>query len=176
MAYEVEGRILEVCNCNVLCPCWIGEDPDNGTCDAALAYHVDKGTVDGVDVSGRTFAVISHIPGNILQGNWKTAVIIDDEIDTGGSLMEAVDALVARGARSIYACATHGIFSPPAIERIEASPLDSVVVTDTMPIDPLTKPERVTVLTVADILAETIHNVFADDSVSAIFGDMNALF
>jgi ribose-phosphate pyrophosphokinase len=51
-----------------------------------------------------------------------------------------------------------------------------VVVTDTVPINPLTKPERVTVLTVADILAETIHNVFADDSVSAIFGDMNALF
>ena len=53
---------------------------------------------------------------------------------------------------------------------------DNVVVTDTVPIDPLTKPERVTVITVADILAETIHNVFADDSVSAIFGDMNALF
>ncbi len=69
-----------------------------------------------------------------------------------------------------------GIFSPPAIERIEESVLDSVVVTDTVPVNPLTKPERVTVLTVADILAETIHNIFADDSVSAIFGDMNALF
>ena len=82
----------------------------------------------------------------------------------------------AAGATKVYACATHAIFSPPAIERIEDSPLDSVVVTDTVPIDPLTKPERVTVLTVADILAETIHNVFSDDSVSAIFGDMNALF
>ena len=71
---------------------------------------------------------------------------------------------------------THGIFSPPAIERIEESVLDSVVVTDTVPIDPLTKPERVTVLTVADILAETIHNVFADDSVSAIFGGDTQLF
>ena len=78
--------------------------------------------------------------------------------------------------KKVYAFATHGIFSAPAIERIEDSPLDSVVVTDTVPIDPLTKPERVTVITVADILAETIHNVFADDSVSAIFGDMNALF
>ena len=45
MAYQLEGRILEVCDCNVLCPCWIGEDPDNGTCDAVVAYHVDKGTV-----------------------------------------------------------------------------------------------------------------------------------
>jgi hypothetical protein len=79
MAYELEGRMLEVCTCNVLCPCWIGEDPDGGTCDAVLAYHVDKGTVDGVDVSGRTFAAISHIPGNILQGDWKMAAFVDDE-------------------------------------------------------------------------------------------------
>jgi hypothetical protein len=79
MAYQLEGRLLEVCDCNVLCPCWIGEDPDGGTCNAVLAYHVDKGTVDGVDVSGRTFAAISHIPGNILQGDWKMAAFVDDE-------------------------------------------------------------------------------------------------
>ena len=79
MAYQLEGRLLEVCNCNVLCPCWIGEDPDNGTCDAALAYHVDKGTVEGVDVSGRTFATIAFIPGNVLQGHWKIVAFVDDE-------------------------------------------------------------------------------------------------
>ena len=78
MAYQLEGRLLEVCNCNVLCPCWIGEDPDNGTCDAVVAYHVDKGTVDGVDVSGHTFASLTYIPGNIFQGNWKTAVFVDE--------------------------------------------------------------------------------------------------
>ncbi len=79
MAYQLEGRLLEVCDCNVLCPCWIGEDPDNGTCDAVVAYHVDKGTVDGVDVSGRTFATIAHLPGNVLQGDWKVAAFVDDE-------------------------------------------------------------------------------------------------
>jgi hypothetical protein len=79
MAYEIEGRMLEVCDCNVLCPCWIGEDPDGGTCDAVLAYHVDKGTADGVDVSGRTFAILLHSPGNLLQGNWKVAAFVDDE-------------------------------------------------------------------------------------------------
>src|SRR4028119_986516 len=78
MAYELEGRILEVCDCNVLCPCWIGEDPDNGTCDAVVAYHIDAGTVDGVDVSGRTFASVAHIPGNIFQGEWKVAAFVDD--------------------------------------------------------------------------------------------------
>ncbi len=69
MAYEVEGRLLEVCDCNVLCPCWIGEDPDNGTCDAVNAWHVDRGTVEGVDVSGRTLVLLPSIPGNILEGS-----------------------------------------------------------------------------------------------------------
>jgi hypothetical protein len=79
MAYEIEGRMLEVCDCNVLCPCWIGEDPDGGTCDAVIAYHIDRGTADGVDVSGRTFAIVFHSPGNLLQGNWKAAAFVDDE-------------------------------------------------------------------------------------------------
>ena len=77
MAYHLEGRLLEVCNCRVLCPCWIGEDPDHGTCDTIVAYHFDKGTIEGVDVSGHTIALIAHVPGNILQGNWKVAVYVD---------------------------------------------------------------------------------------------------
>lgn len=78
MAYHLEGRLLEVCNCRVLCPCWIGEDPDFGTCDTIVAWHFDKGVVDGVDVSGNTIAMIAHVPGNILQGNWKAAVYLSD--------------------------------------------------------------------------------------------------
>lgn len=79
MAYQLEGRLLEVCDCNVLCPCWIGEDADNGTCDTVLAYHIDKGKIDGTDVSGLTLGIAAHIPGNILQGNWKMAVFVDDK-------------------------------------------------------------------------------------------------
>ena len=78
MPYHLEGRLLEVCNCRVLCPCWIGEDPDYKTCDTIVAYHFDKGTVDGVDVTGRTIALLAHVPGNILQGNWTAAVYVDD--------------------------------------------------------------------------------------------------
>jgi hypothetical protein len=78
MAYHLEGRLLEVCDCNVLCPCWIGEDPDNGTCDTIVGWHFDKGTIDGVDVAGATIAMIAHIPGNILQGNWRAAVYLSD--------------------------------------------------------------------------------------------------
>lgn len=79
MAYEIEGQLLEVCPCNVLCPCWVGEDPDgDGTCDSVNAYHIERGQVDGVDVAGRTLAVITHIPGNVLKGNWRVALIVDD--------------------------------------------------------------------------------------------------
>lgn len=78
MAYHLEGRLLEVCDCRVLCPCWIGEDPDNGTCDSVLAYRFDKGTIEGVDVAGRTLALVAHIPGNILQGNIRLAVYLDE--------------------------------------------------------------------------------------------------
>jgi len=78
MAYQLEGDLLEVCDCKVLCPCWIGEDADNGTCDAIVAYHVEKGNVEGTDVSGLTLALMVYIPGNILQGNWKAAVFVDD--------------------------------------------------------------------------------------------------
>jgi hypothetical protein len=56
----------------------VGEDPDFGTCDGVLAWHYDKGTVNGVDVSGRTFVILTHIPGNILQGNWRIVAYIDD--------------------------------------------------------------------------------------------------
>jgi len=80
MGYHLEGRLLEVCNCRVLCPCWIGEDPDFGTCDTIVAWHFDKGVVDGVDVAGHTIAMIAHVPGNILQGNWTAAVYLDDAV------------------------------------------------------------------------------------------------
>tara|TARA_B100000745_G_scaffold65707_2_gene38767 strand:- start:4 stop:606 length:603 start_codon:yes stop_codon:yes gene_type:complete len=79
MAYQLEGSILEVCNCNVLCPCWIGEDPDNGTCDSVLAYHFDSGNIEGVDVTGLTLALVAHIPGNVLNGNFRVVMVVDEK-------------------------------------------------------------------------------------------------
>jgi len=79
MSYHLEGRLLEVCNCNVLCPCWIGENPDNGTCDTIVSWRVDKGTVEGLDVSGLTIAAVAHVPGNILEGNWTAAIFVDEK-------------------------------------------------------------------------------------------------
>ncbi len=80
MAYQLEGRMLEVCTCAVVCPCWVGEDPDGGTCDGVIAWHIDSGTIDGVDVSDRTFAVLTHIPGNVLTpGSWRVVAYVDDK-------------------------------------------------------------------------------------------------
>src|ERR671921_1326021 len=94
------------------------------------------------DRPAHNVAQITNIIGNV---DGKCAVMTDDMIDTAGTLVAGAEFLKQHGAKKVYACATHGIFSPPAIERIEASALDSVVVPDTVPIDPLTKPERVTV-------------------------------
>ncbi|NIE64251.1 DUF1326 domain-containing protein [Burkholderia sp. Ax-1719] len=78
MSYHLEGRLLEVCNCRVLCPCWIGEDPDFGTCQSIVSWHFDKGTIDGVDVAGNTLAAVCQIPGNVLKGDWSVAIYLSD--------------------------------------------------------------------------------------------------
>ena len=79
MAYALEGSLLEFCDCNAICPCWIGEDPDNGTCSVTAAWHFDTGTIEGVDVSGLTLGAMAIIPGNILDGNWRAYVVMDDK-------------------------------------------------------------------------------------------------
>ncbi|HUP55777.1 MAG TPA: DUF1326 domain-containing protein [Methylomirabilota bacterium] len=79
MAYEIEGRLLEVCSCNVLCPCWVGEDPDFKTCDTTIAWGIENGSIEGVSVDGLTMAVSAHIPKNILiPKSWKAVVYVDE--------------------------------------------------------------------------------------------------
>jgi hypothetical protein len=76
--YSLRGSLLEVCSCGVMCPCWIGEDPDGGECYAIISYHFDTGEIDALDVSGLTLVIVAHIPGNILAGNWEVVVLVDD--------------------------------------------------------------------------------------------------
>jgi hypothetical protein len=79
LAYDLQGTLLEACSCGVLCPCWVGEDPDLGYCDAFMAYHFDSGTIRGVDVSGLSVVNVVQIPGNVLTpGSWKIAVFVDE--------------------------------------------------------------------------------------------------
>ena len=92
MSYHLEGRLLEVCNCNVLCPCWIGENPDTGTCDAFVAYHFDKGAINGIDVSGLSIVNVAQIPGNVLTPkSWRVLMLVDERA-TDEQLQALVDA------------------------------------------------------------------------------------
>ena len=77
MGYAIEGKLLEACSCGAPCPCWIGDDPDGGACESLLAYHYERGEINGVDVSGLTLALAFLIPGNVLRGNWKVVAHVD---------------------------------------------------------------------------------------------------
>jgi len=106
----------------------------------------------------------------------KVAIVGDDVIMTGSTLLANVAALREHGVKDVWVFATHGLFSGDALERFESSDISGIVVTDTVPIDPRKRPGNMTVLSVSGLLAETIMNVFSDDSVSAIFGGENQLF
>jgi ribose-phosphate pyrophosphokinase len=106
----------------------------------------------------------------------KVAIIGDDITTTGGTLIAGAEALREHGAKDVYVFVTHALLSAEGLQRLGDAGFAGIVVTDTVPIDPTKKPDNMTVLTVAPLLAETIMNVFADDSVSAIFGGENQLF
>jgi ribose-phosphate pyrophosphokinase len=118
-------------------------------------------------------AEVSEVIGNV---DGKVAIMSDDIIVTGGTLIAGAKALKEAGATEVYACATHGLFPGNAFEKIAASDLSEVTVTDTVPIDKLNRPEKIRDVSVSKLLAETIYNVFSDDSVSAIFAGENQLF
>jgi hypothetical protein len=91
MGYHLKGELLEVCGCNTLCPCWIGENPDNGTCQSSLAYRIERGEIEGIDVSGLLYGVAVFIPGNVLAGQWRAIRYVDDRAtpDQEAALLKA---------------------------------------------------------------------------------------
>jgi len=116
---------------------------------------------------------VTEITGRVRD---KIAIVGDDVIMTGGTLIANVEALREKDVKAVYVFATHGVFCGGALEKFHKAPIDGIIVTDTVPINKLEMPPNMTVLPVAQLLAETIMNVFADDSVSAIFGGENQLF
>jgi ribose-phosphate pyrophosphokinase len=106
----------------------------------------------------------------------RVAIVGDDVSTTGSTLIAGAQALKEHGASEVNVFVTHALFSDAALEKIADSEIDRIVVTDSIPIDPRKQPENMTVLSVSGLLAEAIMNVFADDSVSAIFGGENQLF
>jgi ribose-phosphate pyrophosphokinase len=117
-------------------------------------------------------AEIGYVIGDV---KGKVAVIVDDIIDTGGTLAAAAQTVLDEGAREVYAVATHGIFSGNAFDTLAASPLSGIVVTDTVPLRD-GAPDSIRVLTSADILTDSVRRIFTDDSVSEIFAGENQLF
>jgi ribose-phosphate pyrophosphokinase len=117
-------------------------------------------------------AEIAHVIGEVAG---KTAVIVDDIIDTAGTLKAAAHAVQEAGARRVYAAATHGVFSGSAWENLAAAGFEQVVVTDTLPL-PEGAPANVRVLSCADLLTNSIRQIFTDGSVSDVFGGENQLF
>jgi ribose-phosphate pyrophosphokinase len=121
----------------------------------------------------RDEAEITEVTGKVRD---KVAIVGDDVIMTGGTLIANVHALLEQGAKEVYVYATHGVFCGGALAKFHDAPIEGMVITDTVPVNKLEAPPNLTVLPVAGLLAETIMNVFADDSVSAIFGGENQLF
>jgi ribose-phosphate pyrophosphokinase len=99
----------------------------------------------------------------------KTAVLVDDMIDTGGTITEGAKLLREEGARQVYACATHAVFSPPAIERLSSGLFEEVIVTNTIPLDDNQRFPQLVMLSVANLLGETIWRIHEDSSVSSMF-------
>ena len=99
----------------------------------------------------------------------KTAVLVDDMIDTAGTILEGAKLLQAEGAERIYACATHGVFSGPAISRLSNEIFEEVIVTNTIPVPPEKQFSQLRVLSVANLLGETIWRIHEDSSVSSMF-------
>src|SRR3984957_1230551 len=118
-------------------------------------------------------AEIGYVIGDV---KGKTAVIVDDMIDTAGTLVAAARTVMEEGATSVYAAATHGVFSGAAFENLADAGLKEIVVTDTIPLATAGRPDNVRVLPCAELLADSIRRIFVDDSVSEVFGGENQLF
>jgi len=144
--------------------------PDAGGTERARAFAKRlECTLAVIDKrrTGPNVAEVMHLIGDV---RGKIAIILDDMIDTAGTLTQAARALKENGASAIYACATHGVLSGPAIERINNSDIEEIVLTDTIPLgDKEQQSSKVRMLSVADLLAEAIRRIHEDESVSSLF-------
>jgi ribose-phosphate pyrophosphokinase len=149
--------------------------PDAGRVKVAERYantlHADlaivhKRRVKGVKNQVEAKEVVGEVEG-------RTCVLIDDMIDTAGTIVAAAEQLSERGANAVYCAATHGVFSGPAIDRLKNSVLEKIVITNTLPLPPEKRIDKIEVLSAAGIIADAIDAVFEDSSVSEIFDGQN---
>jgi ribose-phosphate pyrophosphokinase len=149
--------------------------PDTGRVKLAQKFAEKVGAELAVlnkERPAQQVAEIAYVIGDVKD---KTAVIVDDIIDTAGTLRAAAETVKDEGARQVYAAATHPVLSGNAFQNLAASPFEKIVVTDTIPLQP-DAPSNITVLSVADLLTDSIRRIFTDDSVAEVFGGENQLF
>ncbi|MBE9129309.1 MULTISPECIES: ribose-phosphate pyrophosphokinase [unclassified Coleofasciculus] len=134
----------------------------------AFAKKLDDAPLAIIDKrrQAHNVAEVMNVIGDVKD---KTAVLVDDMIDTGGTIAAGAKILREEGARQVYACATHAVFSPPAIERLSSGVFEEVIVTNTIPVPEDSRFKQLTVLSVANLLGETIWRIHEDTSVSSMF-------
>ena len=146
--------------------------PDTGRVRAAEQWADELGGLDIAfvhktrDLDAANEVVANRVVGEV---DGKCCLLIDDMIDTGGSITKAADLLFESGATDVVVAATHGIFSPPATDRLKNSRVREVIVTNTLPIRPEQDFDKLTVLSIAPLLAQAIKAVFEDGSVTSLF-------
>jgi ribose-phosphate pyrophosphokinase len=143
--------------------------PDVGAAKMARGFAKRLGATIGIIDKRRPTANVAEVVHVIGEVEGRDCVVTDDMIDTAGTMTEAVRALKARGARNVYCCATHALFSGPACERLAAAPLTEVVVTNTVPIPEQKRFAGLTVLSVAELLGHAIRYTHSNESVSSLF-------
>jgi ribose-phosphate pyrophosphokinase len=144
--------------------------PDAGGVERARAYSKRLGSMMAIIDKRRSAPNVSEVMHLIGDVKGKDAVIIDDMIDTAGTLTQAARAVMEHGARSVSACSTHGVLSGPALQRIEESPLTEVIITDTVPLSEQGKQsKKIKVITVARLLGEAVKRIHHGDSISSLF-------
>jgi ribose-phosphate pyrophosphokinase len=144
--------------------------PDAGGVERARAYSKRLGSTLGIVDKRRTKPNVAEIMNVIGEVHGKVAILLDDMIDTAGTLAQAANALVDKGASRVFAYATHGVLSGPAAERISKSPLEEVVITDTIALNPAAAAcPKIKVLSAAPLFAEAIQRIHRFDSLSSLF-------
>jgi ribose-phosphate pyrophosphokinase len=154
---------------------YVAVSPDAGRAKLAEKFAGELGVRPAFLTKNRpehNVAEAGYVVGDVAG---KAAILVDDMIDTAGTLIEAARVVREAGATRVYAAATHGVFSGPAFERIAGPELEEIVVTDTIPLS-ADAPDKIKVLSVADILARSIRSIFTDGSVSELFAGDNQLF
>lgn len=163
-------EILDYLRNNLVNDTTVIVSPDAGGTERARAFAKRLSSSLAIIDKRRSGPNISEVMNLIGDVRGKVAIIVDDMVDTAGTLTQAAKALREHGASAIYACATHGVLSGPAIERIEASDIQEMVITDTIPLSEVAAQSgKIKVLSVAGLLAEAIRRIHCNESVSSLF-------